>query len=61
MGVPRLVERLDAAPVDLILVSDTIPVGETSPKNLQVVSVAPLIAQAIRGIHRSESVSSLFE
>ena len=55
------VERLDAAPVDRILVTDTIPQGERKPEQLRVVSVAPLIAHAIQNIHDSESVSSLFE
>ena len=55
------VERLDASPVDKILVTDTIPRDGDSPRNLQLCTVAPLIAMAIRGIHRSESVSSLFE
>ena len=55
------VERLDDAPVDKLFVTDTIPPGETSPKALQPVSVAPLLARAILSIHRSESVSSLFE
>ena len=55
------VERLAAAPVDRVLVTDTIPQCEGAPESLQSVTVAPLIAKAIRGIHRSESVSSLFE
>ncbi|MCP3919322.1 MAG: ribose-phosphate pyrophosphokinase [bacterium] len=55
------VERLDAAPVDKILVTDTIPPGDRSPKQLQICSLAPLIAHAIKNIHRSESISSLFE
>ncbi len=55
------VERLDDAPVDLILATDTVPQGERVPEKIQLVSVAPLIAQAIQGIHRAESVSSLFE
>lgn len=55
------VERLDAAPVDHILITDTIPLGDTPPKRVKVCSVAPLIAKAILSIHRSESVSSLFE
>lgn len=54
-------ERLDAAPVDKILVTDTIPRKGPSPKALEIVSVAPLLAKAIRSIHNSESVSSLFE
>ena len=55
------VKNLDAAPLDALLVTDTIPLGEVSPRKLEVVSVAPLIAKAIHGIHRCESVSSLFE
>jgi len=54
------VERLDEAPVDMILTTDTIPAGKQSPRNLHTVSVAPLLARAIENIHNSESVSSLF-
>ncbi len=55
------VERLDAAPIDALLATDTIPQGDRRPKKLEVVSVAPLLARTILSIHRSESVSSLFE
>ena len=55
------IERLDAAPIDKILVTDSIPLGERRPKNVAIVSVAPLLAQAIHNIHRNESVSSLFD
>lgn len=55
------VQRLDACPADKILVTDTIPRRGEDPRALEVVSVAPLLARAIRNIHRSESVSSLFE
>jgi ribose-phosphate pyrophosphokinase len=55
------VDRLNAAPVDKILVTDTIPQGPKRPDRLEVVSVAPMIARTILSIHRSESVSSLFE
>ena len=55
------VELLDEAPVDVILVTDTIPQGEQRPRNLQVVSVAPLIATTIQNIHTARSVSFLFE
>ena len=55
------VERLDAAPIDALLATDTIPQGDRRPKKLQIVSVAPLLARTILSIHRSESVSSLFE
>jgi len=55
------VERLDAAPIDRLLITDTIPQQDKRPKKLEVVSVAPLLARAIMNIHRNESVSSLFE
>jgi ribose-phosphate pyrophosphokinase len=57
------VERLAAAPIDHLAVTDTIPlapaVREKLP-NLQVLSVSELMGEAIRRIHRNESVSSLF-
>ncbi len=57
------VERLSKAPIDHIAVTDTIPippaVREKLP-NLTVLSVSELMGEAIRRIHRHESVSSLF-
>jgi ribose-phosphate pyrophosphokinase len=54
-------ERLDASPIERLIVTDSIetqPV-ELSPK-VEVVSVAPLFAEAIRRIHSRESISVLF-
>jgi ribose-phosphate pyrophosphokinase len=54
-------ERLDASPIEKVLVTDTI---ETQPvafsEKVHVVSVAPLFAEAIRRIHNRESISVLF-
>jgi ribose-phosphate pyrophosphokinase len=55
------VERLDAAPIDKILLTDSIPPRQKVPRNMETVTVAPLLARAIRNIHRNESVSSLFD
>ncbi|MDP6739923.1 MAG: ribose-phosphate pyrophosphokinase [Planctomycetota bacterium] len=55
------VQRLDEAPVDHILVTDTIPTADPAPKKLVTITVAGLVAQAIRNIHAETSVSSLFE
>ncbi len=55
------IERLAQAPVDKVLVTDTIPRGDDWPDVIETVSVAPLLAQAINNIHRSQSVSVLFE
>jgi ribose-phosphate pyrophosphokinase len=56
------IERLMAAPIDRIVVSDSIPLtgaARECPK-LEVLSIAPLLAKALRRIHLGESVSSLF-
>jgi ribose-phosphate pyrophosphokinase len=54
-------ERLDASPIDRLIVTDTV---ETQPvplaPNVKVVSVAPLFAEAIWRIHQRESISVLF-
>jgi ribose-phosphate pyrophosphokinase len=55
------VEKLNAAPVESILFSDTIPLIGRRPDRLVVASIAPLLARAIDRIHRSESVSILFD
>lgn len=54
-------ERLASAPVDNIMVTDTIPRGDDWPDKIETVSIAPLLAQAIENIHRSTSVSVLFQ
>jgi len=55
-------ERLAAAAPDEVAVTDTIPIrGEPKGINLTVLSVAPLLADAIKRIHLNQSVSRLFE
>lgn len=54
------VEKLEAAPAKEVLVTDTIPRRDTSPK-IRSLSVASLLGEAIRRIHEDRSVSSLFE
>jgi ribose-phosphate pyrophosphokinase len=54
-------ERIDRSPIQELLVTDSIetqPVGFSS--KIEVVSVAPLFGEAIRRIHRRESISVLF-
>ncbi len=56
------VQRLRDAPVKQIVVTDSIPVPpEKQLPNLTILSVAPLLAEAIKRIHCNESVSKLFE
>jgi len=56
------IERLEAAPITEVVITDTIPVSpEKRIPKLTVLSVAPLCARAICRIHRDESVSRLYE
>ena len=56
------IERLAAAPFKEIVVTDTIPLaqGKILP-NMTVLSIAPLVGEAILRIHEDLSVSKLFE
>ena len=55
-------ERLKKAPIDEVVVTDTIPLTEQVKKlgNIKVLTVSSLLGEAIKRIHRNESVSSLF-
>ena len=55
-------ERLRASTLKELVVTDTIPM-EASKRlaKIHILTVAPLLGEAIRRIHREESVSSLFE
>ena len=56
------IERLRGAPLREVIVTDSIPVPpQKQLPNLRVLSVAPLLADAIKRIHFNESVSKLFE
>ncbi|MEA3328841.1 MAG: ribose-phosphate pyrophosphokinase [Candidatus Omnitrophota bacterium] len=55
------IERIDKADINEFVVTDTIPAqGERSHPKIKVLSVAPLLGEAIKRIHNGESVSSLF-
>ncbi|NLE28441.1 MAG: ribose-phosphate pyrophosphokinase [Phycisphaerae bacterium] len=57
------VERLASAPIKSLIVTDTIPLSSRAKEELtgiDVLTVSELLGEAIRRIHRNESVSSLF-
>jgi ribose-phosphate pyrophosphokinase len=54
------VERLRRSPIGEVVITNTIPAEHKDLEKLRVVSVAPLIGEAIRRIHEGESVSMLF-
>jgi ribose-phosphate pyrophosphokinase len=59
---PGTMTALEASPIERLFVTDTIETHpEPSASKVEVVSVAPLFAEAIRRIDQRESVSSLFD
>jgi len=54
-------EKLKASPLKEIVVTDTIPLNLKGDEDkVKVLSVAPLLGEAIKRIHQNRSVSSLF-
>ena len=55
------IERLQDAPIDNVIITDSIPL--TSKQKLdkvQILTVAPLLGEAIKRIHHDESISAIF-
>lgn len=53
-------QRIEAAPIDSVVVTDTIPKGPGHPESITVLSVGDLLGDAILRIHQGRSVSKLF-
>jgi ribose-phosphate pyrophosphokinase len=59
----KAVERLKSAPIDSIVITDSIPVAAEKAAelpNLKVLSIAPMLGEAIRRIHQHKSISAIF-
>jgi ribose-phosphate pyrophosphokinase len=55
-------QRLRDAPIKQFVFTNSLPLtAEQELDNMTIVSVAPLLGEAIRRIHRNESVSGLFD
>lgn len=56
------IERIKSSPIEEFIVTDSIPLDPSKRDSVfKVLSVAPLLGEAIRRIHQEESVSSLFK
>ncbi len=55
-------ERIEASPIDQMVVTNTIPLNEEAKKcsKIEVLSVAELLGETIKRIYHSDSVSTLF-
>jgi len=60
--VGQALECLGQAAIEEVVVTDTIPLSEQAKKlgNLKVLTVSAMLGEAMKRIHRNESVSSLF-
>ncbi len=60
--VEQAFERFSQAPVDEVVVTDTIPLDDAAKRlsSIKVLTVSAMLGEAIGRIHRNESVSSLF-
>ena len=56
------IERISASGLEKLFTTDTIPLSEEARKcgKIEVLSIAPLLGEAIRGINEETSVSRLF-
>jgi ribose-phosphate pyrophosphokinase len=55
------IERLSKVPIDQIILTNTVPLDQIKQlPNMKILSVAGLLAKAIRSIHDETSVSNLF-
>ncbi len=56
------IERIENSELERFIITDTIPLPpEKHISKIEIVSVAPLFAEAIKRIHDNESVSKLFD
>ncbi|MCL4079502.1 ribose-phosphate pyrophosphokinase [Coriobacteriia bacterium Es71-Z0120] len=59
---PPAYDRIDSAPIQEVVVTNTMPVPEERRHGkIRVLSVAPLFAHAIQNVYNDESVSELFD
>ncbi len=54
-------ERIAASQLEEVVITDTIPLREGAPDKIRILTIAPLLAEAIKRISSKESVSSLLD
>ncbi len=54
------IDRLNASPVEELVITNSIPLNQKDATKIRVLSVAPLLAEAIQRIHVERSISELF-
>jgi ribose-phosphate pyrophosphokinase len=54
--------KIAEAPIDEVVVTDTVPIKQETKKliNLKVLTVSDILGEAIKRIHKNESISAMF-
>ncbi|PIU51946.1 phosphoribosylpyrophosphate synthetase [Candidatus Desantisbacteria bacterium CG07_land_8_20_14_0_80_39_15] len=53
-------QHIEKSPLKEVIATNTIPLNNKKSKKIRMLSIAPLLGEAIKRIHQGESVSSLF-
>ncbi len=54
-------KKISESEIGEVIVTDSVPLREGAPKKITVLSIAPLLADAIKRIHTGKSISELFK
>ena len=54
------IKQLEVAPIDEVVITDSIPQPAGRLSKLKVLQVAPLLGEAVKRIHHDESISEIF-
>ncbi len=55
------IDKIKNSDIDEMIISDTIPLRQDLPNNITQISIAPLIAAAIKKTQKGESLSNLYQ
>jgi ribose-phosphate pyrophosphokinase len=54
------IQRINESPLEELIITDSIPLNGKQSEKIRVLTIAPLLAEAIKRIYNDESVSALF-
>jgi ribose-phosphate pyrophosphokinase len=54
------IEKINESPLEELIITDSIPLNGKQSNKIKVLTIAPLLAEAIKRIYNDESVSALF-
>lgn len=55
------ISKIETSVINRVFVTDSVPLQNNTSSKIEVISIAPLLAETIKRAHNNESISSLFE